>query len=146
MKENCPATTSQKLGRNSSKSMPQRSSKYVPAVVAPSRMEMPRMTPGMTNGASIRKYRAFLPRKFSCSNRKAAHTPTTTHEMDTQTAVWKLTQMARRLSASSKMPTRFGPADVNQSRVKPRQGRDGKSESLKARTQVTKSGANRKTK
>jgi hypothetical protein len=51
--------------------------------------------------------------------------------------------MEVRLLLSWKIPTLSGLFAKNQSRLNPFQGRDGKLESLKARTQVTTRGANK---
>ena len=146
MKDICPSTTSQKLGLSHSISMPNFSSMYKPAALLASRIEMPRMTPGITSGARARKYSGWRNGKRSCSNRKAAMVPSISDRADTAKAVWMLTQIADRLRSSWKMPVRCSLSARNQSSVKPCHGRPGKSESLKARILVITSGENRNTK
>jgi hypothetical protein len=97
-------------------------------------------------GASMRKYITFLKRNSSCSNRKAAQVPRRVERMVTLKATFRETKMLRRFFWSWKNPIFCGPSLKNQSRVKPFQGREGNMESLKAKTQVTRIGANRKKK
>ena len=107
---------------------------------------MPRMTPGMTSGAIMRKYRTPLNRKFSCSKRNAAQVPRNVEITVTATATRNDVARLRRFVSSWKIPYFWGPSPKNQSSVNPSQGSDGYIELLKARIIVTTSGAKRMTK
>jgi hypothetical protein len=69
--------------------------------------------------------------------------PTVVLKRVTQKATLKETYNPFKFLASLKMPIFSGPSPKNQSKVNPYHGRDGNKESLKARIQITKSGANR---
>ena len=90
------------------------------------RIEMPRMTPGMTSGVSMSTDRACLPGNRKRSMRNALAVPTARERAVTQLATTTLVQMLPSNSESWKSPTR--PEDwlpTNQSNVKPRQGGAG---------------------
>ena len=87
---------------------------------------MPRITPGITSGASISSDSADLPRKRARSSRKALAVPTATDSTVTQPATTTLVQMLVSSGASAKSPTRPRAASpTNQSSVKPRHGGAG---------------------
>jgi hypothetical protein len=146
IKENCPKTTSQNPGLNKAISRPKFCSKNKPRVLDKSRMEIPRITPGITRGASIRKKRTCLKANSSCSNKKAPIVPTIVENIETKKATLKLTHMLSRLIWSWKIPVLSMEVPVNQSRVNPFHGSAGNMESLNASTQVIARGAKRNTK
>jgi hypothetical protein len=114
-------------------------------VVVNDRIEIPRITPGITIGAIISRYIRFLSGKFSCSKRNAAQVPIAVDIRETAIASRKDTPKALRFIGSWKKPV-FLPVPKNQSNVNPFQGRVGIMELLKARIQVIRSGAKRKKK
>ena len=78
MKENCPSTTRNSPGRRKSSSMPVAVLEAVgDGAREDARIEMPRITPGITSGTHHQQRRAPpCPRKSARSNRKALAVPT----------------------------------------------------------------------
>ncbi len=93
--------------------------------LAKARMEIPRITPGITRGASIIRYRACLPGKRTRSIKKAFTVPTSSDATVTHKATLVLVQMLPSNGRSPNKPTRCGVLLQNQSRVKPFQGGAG---------------------
>ena len=89
-------------------------------------MEIPKMTPGITSGASIMIDRNCLPRNRPRSIRNALVVPTIADSAVTHRATMQLVHMLPSNSLSAKSPMRPDAGlPRNQSRVKPRQGGAG---------------------
>ena len=86
---------------------------------------MPRITPGITSGASISSDSADLPWNRVRSSRNAFAVPTTTARSVTHAATMMLVPMLFSNGPSAKSPTRRTPSPRNQSNVKPRHGGAG---------------------
>ena len=87
---------------------------------------MPRITPGITSGASIISETAALPRNATRSRRNALAVPTATDSTVTQQATSTLVATLFSKGPSAKSPTRlFAPPPRNQSSVNPRHGGAG---------------------
>ena len=86
---------------------------------------MPRITPGITSGASMSSDSADLPRKSTRSSRNAFAVPTSTESTVTALATHTLVAMLFSSGASAKSPVRPVPPPTNQSSVKPRHGGAG---------------------
>jgi len=126
MYENCPSTTSGRPGRKNVSSRPHKSSARLATRLASARMEMPRITPGITSGASISSDKACLPRNCVRSMRKALAVPTPTVSTVTQQATTTLVHRLPSRAVSANRPRRALCAlPTNQSSVKPRQGGAG---------------------
>ena len=90
------------------------------------RIDMPRITPGITSGISMRIDSACLPGKRQRSIRNAFAVPTVTDKAVTQVATTTLVQMLPSSSLSRNRPTLPAAAlPRNQSSVKPRHGGAG---------------------
>ena len=85
---------------------------------------MPRITPGITSGASMSSDSADLPRKSTRSSRNAFAVPTATDSTVTALATQTDVTMLFRSGASAKSPVRPCPP-TNQSSVNPRHGGAG---------------------
>ena len=92
--------------------------------LAKARIEIPRITPGITSGVSINSDNADLPRNRARSSSHALTVPTATDSIVTQAATIALVPMLFSSGASENSPVRPGPPK-NQSSVKPRQGGAG---------------------
>jgi hypothetical protein len=86
---------------------------------------MPRITPGITSGASISIDSACLPGKRARSIKKALVVPTSTASSVTQAATTTLVQRLASMGPSENRPVRPALLPKNQSSVKPRQGGAG---------------------
>src|SRR5450631_1371934 len=126
MQENWPSTTNGSPGRKKSSSQPSVSSANSAMRLANARMEIPRITPGMTSGASISTDNACLPGKRPRSSRNALAVPSSTDRSVTQRATMQLVKILPMSSESANNPVRpFDEFPKNQSSVKPRQGGAG---------------------
>ncbi|MCY1374957.1 hypothetical protein D9M69_623340 [compost metagenome] len=90
--------------------------------LAKARMEMPRITPGITSGSMLSNAIMFLPGNSKRSSRNALQVPTPTESSVTHSATQALTPMLCSSSASCSRPVRASLFAVNQSSVKPIQG------------------------
>ena len=87
---------------------------------------MPRITPGITSGASISSDSADLPRKVARSSRNAFAVPTATDSTVTQQATTTLVDDALQQRRVGEEPgAALAPPPTNQSSVKPRHGGAG---------------------
>ena len=126
VKDSCPSTTSARPGRKNSSSKPHRSSARLAMRLANARMEMPKMTPGITSGASIMSEKNDLPRNCVRSNKNALLVPMSTASTVTQLATTTLVQTLAMSARSANKPLRPACAlPKNQSQVKPCQGGAG---------------------
>ena len=100
MYENWPTTTSGSPGRRKSSSRPNVSSTNCATRLANARMEMPRMTPGMTSGVNARTESADFPGKLARSSRNAFAVPTTIDSNVTHVATIALVPMLLTSGAS----------------------------------------------
>ena len=94
--------------------------------LAKARIEMPKITPGITRGASISSDKAVLPRNWVRSIKKALAVPISTASTVTHIATTALVHRLPSKARSANRPRRPVPAwPKNQSSVKPRQGGAG---------------------